>query len=86
MRKLIYIMFLLAGIISLNAGIGKQETQAMPTSTSNSITHTYSSDTLVFFDVLNNHGDNLVAGHSSHRSHASHGSHGSHSSHYSSRF
>ena len=86
MRKIIYGIFLFAGLLASSLGFGKQEVQAAPVQGIRPALDNACDEGLVFSDVLNMHEGTLVASHYSHRSHVSHTSHTSHRSHYSSRY
>lgn len=88
MKKMIYNLFLIAGIIGSALGFTKVEAAATPLVEPDSVENIIKNDNLYFSDILERQTgqSNLLAYHYSHGSHGSHGSHRSHTSHYSSRY
>ena len=82
MRKLIYSLFLMAGICA-SAFTASANVSPTPVDTPSALKSTNSSEKLYFSDVIKGHNYQLYAEHYSHSSHSSHWSHSSHSSHYS---
>lgn len=82
MKKLIYYLFLAAGLFTTGFGSGTPAVQAAaPAIRQLDASSPAASDMLYFSDVQQSQrGDTLIAAHYSHRSHSSH------RSHYSSRY
>lgn len=82
MRKLIYSLFLMAGICA-SAFTASAKMSPTPADTVSVQKGTDASEKLYFSDVIKGHNYQLYAEHYSHSSHSSHWSHASHRSHYS---
>lgn len=86
MRKLVYGLFMLSGMLMTAFGLGSKEVQASIPATgivpNDSVAH--STNAAIDFAGMMKVNKNIIV--ASHYSHSSHSSHVSHSSHYSSRY
>lgn len=89
MRKLVYGIFMLAGLVSSLFATPSVSDASISSETTKigNLTSEKAKDLFYFSDIVEKQGDSgFLVAHYSHTSHGSHGSHGSHTSHYSSRY